>query len=162
LNNSDCCLNDDDEFNDDNYISNNSDCYLNNDDEFNDDNYLSNNLNCCFNDDDEFNNDNYLSNNLCYCLNDDDKFNDDNYLSNNSDWCLNDDDEFNDQWSISEIFDEKTTMSSLLLNKLTWQIYKTNVQKEKLFMKRSNSYKYLCDDNLNVNVCKINSKIRYI
>jgi hypothetical protein len=133
----DCCLNDDDEFNDDNYLSNNLDCCLNDDDEFNDDNYLSNNLDCCLNDDDEFNDDSYLSNNSCCCLNDDDEFNDDNYFSNNSCCCLNDDDEFNDQWSISKIFDEKTTMSSLLLNRLIRQTCKTNVQKEKLFMKRS-------------------------
>jgi hypothetical protein len=129
-NNLNCCLNDDDEFNDDSYLSNNLNCCLNDDDEFNDDIYLSNNLDCCLNDDDEFNDDNYLSNNSCCCLNDDDEFNDDNYFSNNSCCCLNDDDEFNDQWSISKIFDEKTTMSSLLLNRLTRQTCKINVQKK--------------------------------
>jgi hypothetical protein len=120
-----------------NYFSNDLNCCLNDDDEFNDDNYFSNDLNCCLNDNDEFNDDNYFSNNLNYYLNDDDEFNDDNYFSNNLNYCLNDDDEFNDQWSISKIFDEKTTMSSLLLNRLTRQICKTNVQKKKLFMKRS-------------------------
>jgi hypothetical protein len=79
-----------------NYFSNDLNCCLNDDDEFNDDNYFSNNLNCCLNDDDEFNDDNYLRDNLNCCLNDDDEFNDDNYLRNNLNCCLNDDDEFND------------------------------------------------------------------
>jgi hypothetical protein len=38
-----------------NYLSNDSDCCLNDDDEFNDDNYFSNDFDCCLNDDDEFN-----------------------------------------------------------------------------------------------------------
>jgi hypothetical protein len=120
-----------------NYLLNDLNCCSNDNDEFNDYNYLSNNLNCCLNDDDEFNDNSYLRNSLNCCLNDDDEFNDDNYLRDNLDCCLNDDDEFNDQWSISKIFDEKTTMSSLLLNRLIRQTCKTNVQKEKLFMKRS-------------------------